>query len=666
MTKKMMDIMVRIGVLAGLCLTSLYSYPLFHALVELCTVVIAGSIFVLAWNSRKSLDNNYLLFMGISCLFVGIIELLHTLAYKGMGVFQGFDANLPTRLWIAARYMESLSFLIAPFFFRRRLNRNLLFLIYAVATFFLLNSIFYWNIFPDCFIEGIGLTPFKKISEYIIILILAVSIVMLLRYRSEFEREVLQLLAASIFLAILAELSFTFHGSVYGLSNMIGHFFTLISFYLIYRAIIITGLTRPFDLLFRNLARSEAALKRVNEEVEAIVAERTADLMGLNEQLKIELTERNRMEKALHRLNRELLAISDCNQVLMHADDEQTLLNEVCRIVCDIAGYRMAWVGYAEHDDAKTVRPVAWAGIESGYIAKARLSWAEDAERGRGPAGIAIRSGQVLYVQDFTTDPRMAPWRESALRRGYRSGIALPLKEDNERVFGVLLIYSSEPHTMTPDEIELMEELAGDLSFGINVLRARTELKRTEEALHESEKKVRRKLDAILSPDTDIEALELSDIIDGEKVQKLMDEFYRLTNVGIGIIDLHGKVLVGTGWQEICTNFHRINPDSCRMCIESDLELSSNVPVGTFKQYRCKNNLWDIATPIMVGDKHMGNTSLGSFFSMTKRRTMKPSVNKPAGTDSMKRNTLRRSTGCRGGAAKRSMRRCPSIQRLRK
>ncbi len=221
------------------------------------------------------------------------------LAYKGMGVFQGFDANLPTQLWIAARYMEGLSFLIAPFFFRRRLNQNLVFAIYVAATFFLLNSIFYWNIFPDCFIEGSGLTPFKKISEYIIILIFAVSVVMLLRYRREFEREVLRLLAASIFLAILAELSFTFHISVYGLSNMIGHFFTLISFYLIYRAIVITGLTRPFDLLFKNLSQSEAALKRVNEEVEATVTERTADLIRLNEQLKIELTERNRAEAEL-------------------------------------------------------------------------------------------------------------------------------------------------------------------------------------------------------------------------------------------------------------------------------------------------------------------------------------------------------------------------------
>ncbi len=287
------------AVLFGLYTTSLYSYLLFHTVVETYIVIIAGSVFVLAWNSRKSLDNNYLLFIGISYLFVGIIELLHTLAYKGMGIFQGFDADLPTQLWIAARYMESLSLLTAPFFLRRKLKPNLAFVIYAMATAFLLGSIFYWKLFPDCFVEGFGLTPFKKISEYVIMVILAAGIVFLIRYRGQFERDVVRMLATSMSLTILAELSFTFYISVYGLSNLIGHFFTLISFYLVYRAVIVTGLTRPFDLLFRNLAQSEAALKRVNEELEVTVTERTADLIRTNELLDTELSERKRTEQAL-------------------------------------------------------------------------------------------------------------------------------------------------------------------------------------------------------------------------------------------------------------------------------------------------------------------------------------------------------------------------------
>lgn len=198
-----------------------------------------------------------------------------------------------------------------------------------------------------------------------------------------------------------------------------------------------------------------------------------------------DITERKLAEEALHRSNRELRAISNCNQVLLRAVDEQTLLNEICRIVCDEAGYRMAWVGYAEDDEARTIRPVAWAGVEGGYLEQARLTWS-DTERGRGPAGMAIRSGEITYAQDFMTDPRMAPWRESALQRGYRSNITLPLKDESARTFGILNIYATEPDAFTPDEIKLLAELAGDLAFGINTLRARIERQRAEEALIEA------------------------------------------------------------------------------------------------------------------------------------------------------------------------------------
>ncbi len=158
-----------------------------------------------------------------------------------------------------------------------------------------------------------------------------------------------------------------------------------------------------------------------------------------------------------------------------------------------------------------------------------------------------------------------------------------------------------------------LRDSQGNITGAIESFHDITELKQAEEALQKSEKQVRRKLDAILSPEGDIGTLELSDIIDTEKIQKLMDEFFDLTNLPMTITDLNGKVLVGIGWQDICTNFHRVNPESCRLCIESDLELTSNVQVGTFKKYRCKNNMWDIATPIMLGDKCVGNIFMGQF-----------------------------------------------------
>jgi len=198
-----------------------------------------------------------------------------------------------------------------------------------------------------------------------------------------------------------------------------------------------------------------------------------------------DITDRKRTMELQNRLNRELRAISNCNQALLHAEDEQSLLSEICNIICNEAGYRLAWVGFAENDQAKTIRPVAWAGFDSGYIENARLSWSDETEYGRGPAGIVVRTGEMMFVQDFAVATVMTPWRESAIQRGYRSGIALPLKDKENKVFGVLLIYSSEKEAITPDEIKLMDELAGDLAFGIIALRTSIGRKQAVDALAE-------------------------------------------------------------------------------------------------------------------------------------------------------------------------------------
>jgi PAS domain S-box-containing protein len=209
-------------------------------------------------------------------------------------------------------------------------------------------------------------------------------------------------------------------------------------------------------------------------------------MVGIN----FDLTERKRAEEAQRRLNRELRAISNCNQALIRAEDEPSLLKEICRIICDEAGYRMAWVGYAESGSAKAIRPMAWAGAEEGYLEHAAISWADD-ERGQGPSGTAIRSGQSCTVDDFATDPMVRPWREQALRRGYRSSVALPLKDASGRIFGELCIYSAEVAAFTPDEVRLMEELAGDLAFGIGVQRTRVLQRQAEAQLQASERRFR-------------------------------------------------------------------------------------------------------------------------------------------------------------------------------
>lgn len=147
----------------------------------------------------------------------------------------------------------------------------------------------------------------------------------------------------------------------------------------------------------------------------------------------------------------------------------------------------------------------------------------------------------------------------------------------------------------------------------LTIMREITERKRMEEALRESDRRVRAKLDAILLPEGDIGELELADILDVTAIQSLMDDFYKLTKIGIGILDIKGNVLVGTGWQDICTKFHRIHPETNNYCVESDTVLSRGVNPGLYKMYKCKNNIWDISTPIIVGGKHLGNLFLGQF-----------------------------------------------------
>jgi signal transduction histidine kinase len=301
-------------VFLGLYLTSLYSYLLFHSIAEIFSVIIAGAVFALAWNSRRIIANNYLLFLGIALLFVAFLDLVHTLAYKGMGVFPGYGANLPTQLWVAARFLQSLSLLAAPLFLNRRLRPGLVFGGYLLVTSLLLFSIFHGHIFPDCFVAGQGLTAFKKYSEYSISFILLAAMGFLLQKRREFDPGVLRLLLCSILLSIGSELAFTFYVSVYGLSNLIGHLFKILAFYCIYKAIIETGLVKPFNLLFRDLKLREEALQKERDTINALNAEllqHVRQLEATNQELEAF------SYSASHDLQAPLRAISGFSKILL-------------------------------------------------------------------------------------------------------------------------------------------------------------------------------------------------------------------------------------------------------------------------------------------------------------------------------------------------------------
>ena len=194
-----------------------------------------------------------------------------------------------------------------------------------------------------------------------------------------------------------------------------------------------------------------------------------------------DISARKQAERDLHWLNRSLRTISECNQALVRARDESELVQEICRILVEEGGYRLAWVGFAEQDEAKTVRPVAHAGFEEGYLEASKITWA-DTERGRGPTGTAIRTGQPAVCRNILEDPRFAPWREEAVRRGYASSIALPLILDSQPA-GALMVFSQTADAFDAEETQLLTELAEDLAYGIQTLRMRAARARTQEAL---------------------------------------------------------------------------------------------------------------------------------------------------------------------------------------
>jgi signal transduction histidine kinase/PAS domain-containing protein len=414
-------VLVAFATLVALYFVSRSNYLLFHSIVEVFSIVIALAIFAIAWNTRHIMDNKYFLFISIAFIFVAGLDLLHALAYNGMGVFTTFvGPNLATQLWIATRYMLSFTFLLPLLFMGRKIRPRLITVGYSIVTVLVLASIFYWQNFPVAYNDVTErLTPFKIGSEFAISIIILAAIGLLIKKRVAFSDDVFKLLLAAMALAIASEMAFTLYTDVTGIANMLGHLLNVVSFYLIYRALIETSLTKPYALLFRNLKQSETTL-----------ANRAQELTKANERLEEEITEREA----------------------------------------------------------------------------------------------------------------------------------------------------------------------------------------TEEALKESEERLQLKLDSVLSPDVELGEEDLANIIDVPSLQATMNYLYDVTKMGFALIDLKGNVLVGTGWQDICTQFHRVNPQTCQNCIESDIELSGQLKKGEIRLYKCKNNMVDVVTPLFMGDKHVGNVFFGQFF----------------------------------------------------
>lgn len=190
--------------------------------------------------------------------------------------------------------------------------------------------------------------------------------------------------------------------------------------------------------------------------------------------------------QALLRAKRTLRLLADCSAAIVRSVNEPELLETICPLIVEIGGYRLVWIGYAQQDAQKQVIPMAQAGCSADYLKQLNITWA-DGERGQGPTGRAMRSGQTQLARNILLDPNFAPWRAKAMVHGLFSSIALPLTE-NGKTFATLNIYANEPDSFEQEEILLLEELAANLAYGISVLRLR---KKHHEAIKEGRKQER-------------------------------------------------------------------------------------------------------------------------------------------------------------------------------
>ena len=300
--------------------------------------------------------------------------------------------------------------------------------------------------------------------------------------------------------------------------------------------------TRPHvEEIVAGLLRGELPSTSINENLtkggEIVLCEWNNSILYDSEgrvegaiSLALNITDRRRSEEALWKVNRALKMLSECNHALIRAANEENLLHSICQIIVEEGGYRLAWVGIATQDEKKAVIPVAQAGYEDGYLESLNITW-DDTERGRGPTGTAIRIKKPSIAKDILHDPKFAPWRAEATKRGYASSIAIPLI-DNDRALGALNIYATEADAFNEEEVKLLAQLADDLSFGIMALRTRVERKRAVAALQKAHDELETRVEERTAELVEANAELKSEIENRKRLEKALVQREKLETLG--------------------------------------------------------------------------------------------------------------------------------------
>ncbi len=498
-----------------LVVVSLYNFLLFHVLVELFAIGVATLMFVIMWQTYQFSRNNFLMFLGSGYFWIAGLDLIHTLVYKGMDIYPITTASPATEFWITARFLEAILLLTAPLFLIRSLNIRTVFSTFgtfAILAYFLIMT----DKFPDAFIEGEGLTPFKIYSEYFIIIILAGAIIHLTYMHRHMNAFVRRVLTISIVLTILAELSFTFYVSVYGLSIIVGHIFKFSSYWLISIAIVRSALHEPYY------------------ELEQQIDRRTNELIA-------EIADRRKNEEKINQRQEAIKSIGNkANETLQL----EVVLSRILQGTLDITGATVGMI-FLMNQQSRTLRWGASIGLSKAF----RKSYKrKKINVGEGLTGTIAETGKPIFIPDNSSnDPRIV--RSVIEAEGLNSFIGVPIMAGNE-IVAVMNILTRPPEVLAKEEIGTISAIGTHVGSSIHNASLYKEL---ETVKKESEKANQAKSQFLASMSHDLRTplnaiMGFSDMMRTESFGPLGDTHYEeyandIHNSGSLLISLINDVL---------------------------------------------------------------------------------------------------------------------------
>ncbi|WPD22608.1 MAG: MASE3 domain-containing protein [Candidatus Electrothrix scaldis] len=486
--------LVPFAIIFGLYLANVYNHLLFHALAELFSIIFISSIFLFTWNTRRFQENHYFLFLGIAYLFIGSIDFVHILTYKDGGdMLSEITMNSSIQFWVAARYMEGTSLLLAFLFLHKKINEYLLVLLYLLLTVLLFQSILGGS-FPVCFVTGQGLTVFKKGSECAVCFLYLLTLFFFYKKQHQFEKRTLRFLQVSVSLTVLAELTAVFSAEFYNtpLDTTAGIFGKLFSLYCLAKAIFESSLIRPYNILISKLRAHE-------EQLEDKIRERTAALQQSTEQLEKEVIERVKVEKELVwelSVNKALASLSDA--LISRSYSMQEIAGALFDAAQRLTGCHQGFVSIVDHENATASIYPGTDPLASGKEMPVFVLSAQEDGQFPGLWGQTLNTQQGFCV-DFISSQIQEDGGLPASLEPQRNFLNAPALLDNKVVGQIAL--ADKPGGFSRHDLLAIERLAALFALFVH----RREM---EDALSRSEFEYRSLFD---------EALDMIHIVDAQK-----------------------------------------------------------------------------------------------------------------------------------------------------